>query len=206
MDDDMAGVLIGLSALRAMTPRPDPTLLKPATLPGLGALLPERAELTLQVGHGIAGIILGVSTVEDVLARYGADCSCSCIGAGAIPGDSARGREDLRVWRISYAYDLDGEHRPGRPRNHTRPRGYRVDSETRRVQVIEVGTYQKQLRTAEGLGAYSRLADLLELYGPPERATVGDERDTYEYDRGMRVGVDRESEEVIVIELYRPRR
>ncbi len=204
---ELAGVTLGLSALRELAPtrRFDPALPKPVTVPGLGPLLPEREELTLRVGHGIADIVLGESTVRDVLARYGVDCRCSCYGEGAVPGEEALARDDLRIWRISYAYDRDGEFRPGRAPNLARPRRYRVDAETRRVQTVELGVYQKQLRTAEGLGVYSRLADLLALYGPPDRSVPGDETDTHEYDRGLRVCVDRESEDVTAIELTRAR-
>ncbi|MEZ4429601.1 MAG: hypothetical protein R3A51_18150 [Nannocystaceae bacterium] len=205
--DDMAGVLINLTALRAIASEPtfDPALPKPATLPGVGPVLPARSELTLRVGHGIAAIVLHESTVEDVLAFYGTDCRCSSSGRDALPGDAALDRGDLPIWRISYAYDREGEYQPGRPENRTRPCDYFVDSVSRRIQTIKIGVYQKELRTAEGLGVYSRLADVLALYGPPDHSSPGDPIDTHVYDRGLTVCVDRESEDVISLELTRAR-
>lgn len=147
----------------------------------------------VDVGWGLAGAVVGESTVADVLAAFGSDCMCHCYDHDSIPGPevAADPRRYPRVWMISYDYDEDGRYFPSRPVNERRPSSVRIDTATGRVERLDFGVYQRAVRTREGLRQGGALASMLALYGDRYAMRAGDALDLYDYAIGVEVWVSR---------------
>src|SRR5690606_36850529 len=109
--------------------------------------------LIVEVGRGLAGIVVGESSVADALATFGDDCTCSCYDRGSIPGPevAADPGRPSRIWRISYDFDALERYEPSRPVNARRPSAIEIDGDTGVVKQLDFGVYQRAIATREGL-------------------------------------------------------
>ena len=143
-------------------------------------------------GHGVGPAVVGRSTAEEVLAQLGSDCQVSRY-------DRAE-----EVFQISYDYAGDGDYRPDRPAQATRPA-----TMTFRFGLLEsivIGVYQKGLATEEGIRIGTPRAEVLRVLGPPTRVLAGDGVDTLRYlDRGIELDVSGERDAVTNVTVFRPR-
>lgn len=161
----------------------------------------------VEVGRGLAGVVIGESTVADVLATFGADCICHCYDRGSIPGPEVAAAPDRypRIWEISYDYNERDEYTPSRRGNARRPSSFDIDDKSGRVTCIDIGVYQKALRTREGLSPSSTLADMRALYGDGFEMRSGKELDLYDYPAGIEVWVSRSGATVNSFKIHAPR-
>lgn len=148
--------------------------------PGHGCVA-QDVEVT--PGLGFSDIRVGQSTPRDVLAVFGDDAKVSRYSSGEI-------------FAISYDYDETGEYEPGRRRNWARPAGFDFKREVLRE--IDVGVYQRRLRTPGGLNTQtSTLDDALREFGDRYEFERGDPLDSYRWiSHGIEVWISRETRKV----------
>lgn len=136
-------------------------------------------DLEIVPGVGFGELRLGQSTAEEALATLGDDAKLNR-------------HPDGELYQINYAYS-DGEtYDPARRRNWSRPdqlsfkRGVLVE--------LEVGVYNRQLRTPGGLNTQrSTLADAEREFGERYELTHGEKLDQYRWPRrGVEVWVSPE--------------
>ena len=84
-----------------------------------------------------------------------------------------------------------------------------IDSNTGLVKRMDVGVYQRGLFTREGLHRASTRAELIAMYGEPDRYEAGEPLATYEYKRGLEVWISVERVYVEpatgALRLFKPR-
>ncbi len=163
-----------------------------------------------EVGRGIGGVEVGRSTAADVLGAFGDDCTCYSYEGGDIPGPrlsrSPELAESAQVWKISYDYDEEGVYCPDRRRNRRRPAAVMIDTKRARVQAIELGVYQSEITTAEGLRQGSTVDEVIAAYGEDYELDPGEPLDKYWYAAGIELWVNHESGLVNSFHIFPPER
>ncbi|MEZ4380404.1 MAG: serine/threonine-protein kinase [Nannocystaceae bacterium] len=186
-----------------------------AALPGprrarsLARRLRPSAPLVVEVGVGLEGVTIGASTVPEVLEIFGDDCTCYAYDAGDLSGPEVRARPQLatkaRIWKISYDYDAAGDYTPSRPANRRRPSAVHIDPKRGVVKQLDLGVYQSEIVSAEGLAQSSALADVERLYGDGYVLEGGGTLDKYRYAAlGLEVWVNRETKIVNSFRVFAP--
>ena len=142
-------------------------------------------------GQGLGGIVVGSSTVEEVLAAFGRDAKV----------------EDFEgeIWCINYSYDEHGEYAPDREANKVRPDTIKVEFGV--AVRLEFGVYQSAL-AVEGLTSGSTKQEMLARFGTdyrhrPARTSGGLE--TFNYiRRGVEFSVSESDGTINSWEVYVP--
>jgi hypothetical protein len=129
---------------------------------GSGPIIVRQDQLpkdrVLVPGKGIGGIVVGKSTVKDVLRTYGRDCY-------------KRRSRDGKIYELDYTTDEQDEYRHGGPLARIRPFGFSFDDGI--VTRIDIGLDQKDLETSGNIKAGSSV-DLAKLvFGPDYELTLG---------------------------------
>ncbi|MCB9753002.1 MAG: serine/threonine protein kinase [Myxococcales bacterium] len=176
---------------RALAPADQPAATR--TLP---PALPPDPDNCVVLGRGLRGVDFGRSTYRDALEIFGADCTVHTYDRDSISGEEALAAKGARIWEISYARDAKGEWTPDRPGNERRPSAVQINSDTGLVTRLDIGVYQRALYTREGLHRASTRAEMIALYGEPDRFEDGDPLSTYEYARGLEVWISKEHDAV----------
>lgn len=137
-------------------------------------------DVVITPGVGLAGLQLGTSTPQDVLAAFGDDCQINRYSSGEI-------------WQLNYDYDEHEEYEPSRRRNRSRPHQFGFKREVLRE--ISVGVYNRQLRTPGGLKAESStLDDALREFGDHYEFEAMTRLDSYRWPaHGIEVWVSRDT-------------
>lgn len=149
-------------------------------------------KLVVVPGEGIAGIKVGSSSAEDVLAAFGDDCKV------------AR-HDDGKVFRISYDYDGTGKMKADRDENATRPCGFDLKSGV--VSQIDVGVYQRELTLKGGIRVGSTLDEVVACFGDGYEKPPADDSplDEIRYPtKGVKLYVRRESGKVTAFYVFVP--
>jgi hypothetical protein len=136
--------------------------------------------MTAVPGVGINGVVVGRSTVDDVLQIYGRDAQINRYDSG-------------EVFSIDYDYNGEGEYVPSRPANLNRPGTF--DIENGKVKRIHIGVYQKNLRTPGGCKSSDKVDCLIKEMGTPTSMKTGRTLSKYFF-KGFEVWWDPESQEI----------
>lgn len=154
---------------------------------------PPRVDRPLIVpGVGVGSAVVGRSTAEEVLAWFGSDCKVSRYDPS---GD---------IFDIDYDYASDNDYAPGRPVQTSRPAGFAFEFGL--LKAIEVGVYQSELVSPEGLRIGSTRADVLALLGQPSAVLVEAAGDTLRFVHlGVQLDVARDDDTVVGMKIFRPR-
>ncbi len=128
-------------------------------------------------GEGLRGVWVGYSVASEVLAAFGSD------------GEISR-HDDGDIFQLTFE-DEDGEDEDA-PRSASRPEQFHFEFGL--LQSIDVGPYQRALRTDVGLRIGSTRADVIEIMGEPDdrllyRGTLPDRRGDIETLRYLRRGI-----------------
>ena len=130
-----------------------------------GCVVPK---IVVQPGVGVAGMVIGESTAEDVLTTYGRDAKVSR-------------HSDGEVFNINYAYDGEGGFDAGRTANLTRPGQFHFRGG--RLSKIDFGVYNRAFRTPGGIDTNnSVLDDMVSEFGRHYQLSHGNTLDTYRYE------------------------
>ncbi len=124
--------------------------------------------LTVYPGEGVNGIIVGVSTVYDVLETYGRDCVVSTHNAEDDYNHrytTCDGPLPQGIVRIEYEWLENGieEEQFDRKRSKERPEQFEISNGI--VKEIQIGCYQDYLHTPEGINNESTKDQVLRAYG-----------------------------------------
>jgi hypothetical protein len=171
------------------------TIFAPDRLPAVDTAGFEGDPCEIVIGRGLAAIVIGESTVEDVLRRFGADAQVERYDDGTI-------------WQIDYDSDEHDKYRPDRRANRTRPST--IDIKKGKVKKLSFGVYQSELRTREGICSGTSRAEVVRLLGEPTRRESpreGSPLEKLKYaDRGIEIWIDVKNETVNSFEVFAPKR
>ena len=173
---------LGLAdTLRASRPAPAATPAAPTTAPSVAG------DLEVTPGIGAAGIVIGRSTVEDVLRTWGNDCKVSKSSREAV----------TRIY-----YDADGD--ASRRANESRPREVMFDFlGTKLVSALDFATSQKKVVTRSGVRIGSKRAEVLAAFGRSFIFNRTPHFDVYRFqDEGIEFDIDPDDDRVVTFCVF----